>query len=44
MVMVDGCSRRVINKGPFGCNFISNIEALYLTEMELKSKYKVIVW
>jgi len=30
-------------KGPFSCNFISNMEALYLTDMELKSEYKAVV-
>ena len=31
------------NKGPFGCNFIFNMEAPYLTDMELKSEYEVVV-
>ena len=30
-------------KGPFGCNFISNMEAPYLTDMELKSEYEAVV-
>jgi hypothetical protein len=31
------------SKGSFGCNFILNMEAPYLTEMELKSEYEVVV-
>jgi len=30
-------------KRPFGCNFIFNMEAPYLTDMELKSEYKAVV-
>jgi len=32
-----------IAKRPFGCNFIFNIEAPYLTDIELKSEYKAVV-
>ena len=31
-------------KGLFGCNFIFNIEARYLTETELKYEYAAVVW
>ena len=30
-------------KRPFGCNFIFNMEAPYLTDMELKSEYEAVV-